>query len=51
MATPRTAAFQSQSFQDSLIKAEQEFADVTPTELDMEAFALREGFDPDSYKD
>ena len=51
MATPKTAAFQSQSFQDSLIKAEQEFADVTPTELDMEAFALREGFDPDSYKE
>ena len=51
MATPKTAAFQSQSFQDSLTKAEQEFADVTPTELDMEAFALREGYDPDSYKE
>ena len=40
MATPRIAAFQSQSFQDSLTKAEQEFANTTPTTLDVEAFCF-----------
>ena len=52
MATLKTAAFQSQTFQDTLDKADEIFADSPPpTEEQIDIFAEHYGYDPTSFKE
>ena len=52
MATLKTAAFQSQTFQDTLDKADEIFADgPPPTESEIDIFAEHYGYDPTSFKE
>tara|TARA_R100001443_G_scaffold10317_4_gene19915 strand:+ start:196 stop:4173 length:3978 start_codon:yes stop_codon:yes gene_type:complete len=52
MAKLQTAAFQSQSFQDTLDKMDQVFADgPPPTEEEIDIAAQHFGYDPTSFKD
>ena len=52
MASLRTAAFQSQTFQDTLDKADEIFADgPPPTEEQVDIFAEHYGYDPTSFKE
>jgi hypothetical protein len=52
MATLKTAAFQSQTFQDTLDKADEIFADgPPPTEEQVDIFAEHYGYDPTSFKE